>query len=82
MTLLRTVTGSHLSIECRTCEHSVLTPIEEFLQKVPNDMTVERVKKAARCSMCGRKTVEVRIVYVGNSALAIPAGIPSKPKEN
>ena len=82
MTLLRTVSGSHISIECRTCEHSVLTPIEEFLQKVPNDMTVARVKKAARCSMCGRKTVEVRIVYVGNSAKAIPAGIQSKPKDN
>ena len=80
MTLLRTVTGSHISLECRTCEHSVLTPIEEFLQKVPNDMTVARVRKAARCSMCGRQTVEVRIVYVGTSAIAIPAGIPSKPK--
>ena len=82
MTLLRTVTGSHLSMECRTCTHSVLKSVEEFLQKVPNDMTVARVKKAARCSMCGRKTVEVRIVYVGNSALAIPAGTPSKPKDN
>ena len=82
MTLLRTVSGSHISIECRTCNHSVLKSVEEFLQKVPNDMTIARVKKAARCSMCGRKTVEVRIVYVGNSALAIPAGTPSKPQGN
>ena len=79
MTLLRTITTSHLSIECRTCEHSVLKPIEEILQSVPNDMTLARLKKAARCTMCGRKTVEVRIVYVGNSALAVPAGTPSKP---
>ena len=73
MTTLSSITQNHLSLECE-CGHASLLPVSQLLETLPPDTTVHQVADRARCSRCKRKGfIEVRIVYVGASHVALEA---------
>ena len=66
MTQLQHITMNHLSFEC-PCGHSPLVPVKEMIQRYGGETTVEDVRAKARCSLCGQRLFEFRIVYRGAS---------------
>jgi hypothetical protein len=48
-------------VYCDACDRSALLD----RAKVPEGMTVEQIRKALRCSSCGSRSAEIRIVYTG-----------------
>ena len=57
---------NHLSFEC-SCGHSPLVPVTTMIERYGGETTVDAVRAKARCSLCGQKTFEFRIVYRGGS---------------
>ena len=66
MTQLQHIAAKHLSFEC-PCGHSPLIPVQEMIKRYGDETTVDAVRAKARCSSCGQKTFEFRIVYRGGS---------------
>ena len=66
MTQLQHITMNHLSFEC-PCGHSPLIPVQDMIRLYGGETTVDHVRAKARCSSCGQKTFEFRIVYCGAS---------------
>ena len=66
MTQLQHITMNHLSFEC-SCGHSPLIPVQDMIRLYGAETTVDAVRAKARCSLCGQKTYEFRIVYRGGS---------------
>ena len=66
MTQLKHITMNHLSFEC-SCGHSPLIPVTAMIERHGAETTVDAVRAKARCSLCGQKTYEFRIVYRGGS---------------
>ena len=64
MTQLKHITMNHLSFEC-PCGHSPLIPVQEMIERHGAETTVDAVRAKARCSSCGQKTFQFRIVYRG-----------------
>ena len=67
MTQLQHITMNHLSFECKSCGHSPLVPVTAMIERYGGDTTVDHVRAKARCSSCGQKSFEFRIVYRGAS---------------
>ena len=67
MTQLQHITMNHLSFECQSCGHSPLIPVQDMIGLYGGETTVDHVRAKARCSSCGQKTFEFRIVYRGGS---------------
>ena len=67
MTQLKHITMNDLSFECQSCGHSPLIPVQEMIERHGAETTVDAVRAKARCSSCGQKTFEFRIVYLGGS---------------
>ena len=65
MTQLQHTTMNHLSFECKSCGHSSLVSVQDMIERHSADTTVDHVRAKARCSSCGQKTFEFRIVYRG-----------------
>ena len=73
VTTLSSITQNHLSLECE-CGHSSLLPVSQLLETLLPETTVHQVADRARCSRCKRKGfIEMRIVYVGASHVALEA---------
>ena len=53
---------NHLSFECPS-GHAPLIPVKEMIERYGGETTVDAVRAKARCSSCGQKTFEFRIVY-------------------
>ena len=70
MTTLASIAQHHIYVECR-CGHNPLVPVAEL---APHASTVEEALDRMRCAKCGRRggIGESRIVWVGNSAAALP----------
>ena len=66
MPQLQHITMNHLSFEC-PCGHASLIPVKEMIERYGAETTVDAVRAKARCSLCGQKTYEFRIVYRGGS---------------
>ena len=66
MTQLQHITMNHLSFEC-SCGHSPLIAVQDMVRLYGGETTVDHVRAKARCSSCGQKTFEFRIVYRGGS---------------
>ena len=58
---------NHLSFECKSCGHAPLVPVTAMIERYGGETTVDHVRAKARCSSCGQKTFEFRIVYRGGS---------------
>ena len=67
MTQLQHITMNHLSFECKSGGHAPLVPVTAMIERYGGDTTVDAVRAKARCSSCGQKTFEFRIVYRGGS---------------
>ena len=67
MTQLQHISANHLSFECKSCGHSPLVPVQDMIKLDGAETTVDHVRAKARCSSCGQKTFEFRIVYRGGS---------------
>ena len=73
VTTLSSITQNHLSLECE-CGHSSLLPVSQLLETLLPETTVHQVADRARCSRCKRTGfIEMRIVYVGASHVALEA---------
>lgn len=59
-------TMNHLSFEC-PYGHSPLIPVQDMIRLYGGETTVDHVRAKARCSLCGQKAFEFRIVYRGGS---------------
>ena len=66
MTQLEHITMNHLSFES-PCGHSPLIPVQDMIRLHGAETTVDHVRAKARCSSCGQKSFEFRIVYCGGS---------------
>ena len=66
MTQLQHITMNHLSFEC-PYGHSPLIPVQDMIRLYGGETTVDHVRAKARCSCCGQKTFQFRIVYCGGS---------------
>ena len=66
MTKLKHITMNHLSFECQ-CGHSPLIPVRDMIKRYGGETSIDAVRAKARCSSCGQKTFEFRIVYCGAS---------------
>ena len=51
---------------CHRCERSVEVDHKAVLEE-QGDMTIEYFRQKVRCSECGKRTRDIRIVYVGNT---------------
>ncbi|MDC3368110.1 hypothetical protein OAV83_00625 [bacterium] len=67
MTQLKHITMNDLSFECQSCGHSPLIPVTEMIKRYGGETTVDHVRAKARCSLCGLRLFEFRIVYRGAS---------------
>lgn len=67
MTQLKHITMNDLSFECQSCGHSPLIPVQEMIKRYGGETTVDHVRSKARCSLCGQRLFEFRIVYRGAS---------------
>ena len=73
MTTLSSITQNHLSLECEG-GHASLLPLSKLLETLPPETIEHQVADRARCSRCKRKGfIEMRIVYVGASHVALEA---------
>ena len=66
MAKLKHITMNHLSFEC-LCGYSPLIAVQEMIERYGGETTLDHVRAKARCSPCGQKTFEFRIVYCGAS---------------
>ena len=78
MTQLKHITMNHLSFECKACGHSPLIPVQDMINQYGGKTTVDAVRAKARCSSCGQKTFEFRIVYRGGSYDALMGAANTK----
>ena len=67
MTQLQHISMNHLSFECKSCGHAPLVPVTAMIERYGGETTVDYVRAKARCSSCGQKSFEFRIVYRGGS---------------
>jgi hypothetical protein len=44
-----------------------LIPVKEIIKRYGGETSIDAVRAKARCSLCGQKTFEFRIVYRGGS---------------
>ena len=78
MTQLQHITMNHLSFECQSCGHSPLLAVTEMIKRYGGEISVDDVRAKARCSLCGQKTFEFRIVYRGGSYDALMGAANTK----
>ena len=64
MTQLSILKEHHIGIHCSWCNHSKLTSVAKILTMVPHDYTFQQLKRNAKCSRCGRKKADLRVLYV------------------
>ena len=67
MTQLQHISANHLSFECKSCGHAPLVPVTAMIERYDGETKVDHVRAKARCSSCGQKTFQFRIVYRGGS---------------
>ena len=67
MIQLKHITMNHLSFEWQSCGNSSFVPVKEMIQRYGGETTVDDVRAKARCSLCGQRLFEFRIVYCGGS---------------
>ena len=71
MIVLRSIYQNHLVLNC-LCSHVGKVAVKDLMPKYGEDTTVGAVEKAARCSRCrGKNISSIRIIYIGNSELAM-----------
>jgi redox-regulated HSP33 family molecular chaperone len=77
MTQLQHITMNHLNFEC-PCGHCPLIPVTEMIKRNGSETSIDAVRAKARCSFCGQKTFEFRIVYRGGSYDALMGAANTK----
>ena len=71
MIQLKNVLAHHLWLGCK-CGHSRLLSVLELVEAYGANITIEQVRRNARCTSCKAKGgIEIRIVYVGGSQHAM-----------
>jgi phage terminase large subunit GpA-like protein len=66
-TLLQTISGQGIYIECRECGHTSTLKVADMLGYLGNQATVKDVLDRIKCSKCRKKSPgEVRIVSDGD----------------
>ena len=71
MIQLKNVLAHHLSLSCK-CSHSRLLSVLELVEAYGERVTIDQVRKNARCTSCKTKGgIEIRLVYVGGSQHAM-----------
>ena len=78
MTQLQHITMNYLSFECKSCGYAPLVPVTAMIKRYSGETTVNHVRAKARCSLCGQKTFEFRIVYRGGSYDALMGAANTK----
>ena len=77
MTQLQHITMNHLSFECH-CGHSPLISVQDMIKRYGGETSIDALIAKARCSSCGQKTFEFRIVYRGGSYDALMGAANTK----
>ena len=71
MIQLKNVLAHHLWLGCK-CNHSRLLSVLELVEPYGADITIDQVRRNARCTSCNTKGgIDIRIVYVGGSYYAM-----------
>ena len=71
MIQLKNVLAHHLWLGCK-CGHSRLLSVLELVEAYGANITIEQVRRNARCTSCKAKGgIEIRLVYVGGSQHAM-----------
>ena len=71
MIQLKNVLAHHLWLGCK-CNHSRLLSVLELVEAYGDRVTIDQVRKNARCTSCKAKGgIEIRLVYVGGSQHAM-----------
>ena len=71
MIQLKNVLAHHLWLGCK-CGHSRLLSVLELVEAYGANITIEQVRRNARCTSCKAKgDIEIRLVYVGGSQHAM-----------
>ena len=71
MIQLKNVLAHHLWLGCK-CGHSRLLSVLELVEAYGDRVTIDQVRKNARCTSCKAKGgIEIRLVYVGGSQFAM-----------
>ena len=71
MIQLKNVLAHHLWLGCK-CGHSRLLSVLELVEAYGDRVTIDQVRKNARCTSCKAKGgIEIRLVYVGGSQHAM-----------
>jgi hypothetical protein len=61
-------------VYCNACDRSA--PLDR--SKVPVGMTIPQLIQALRCSSCGERSAEIRIVYTGAGGFTYASTTPSE----
>lgn len=55
----------HLYAVCVTCKRTVQLPIARLIDQVGAEVSAMEIRRRVRCSRCGERTGDIRIIYVG-----------------
>ena len=67
MILLSSIHQNHIVLNCR-CSHVGMIAVADLIEVYGEDVDVDTVGRAARCSRCHKKGItDMQIVYVGGS---------------
>jgi ribosomal protein L37E len=65
LTLADLVTQFELHAVCIHCQRMERLDLHELMSRLPSTSTVAEVRTRVCCRQCGRRTYDIRIVYVG-----------------
>ena len=70
-----TIAGKHaISGYCMTCRRHAWLDLERIAREAGGSLSLERLRRRLTCSRCGRRGVEIRLVYRPENA---PGGYPT-----
>ena len=53
---------------CTDCDRMEQIRIQALIDRFGDDLTIDSVRRRLRCTGCGQRTEDIRIVYVGENA--------------
>jgi hypothetical protein len=62
------LTCFHLYAVCTNCTRMERLNLKKLIDRLGSDHTIDRLRRRLRCSGCGERTEDIRIVYVGENA--------------
>lgn len=67
-TLIDLVERFQLYAVCSDCRRMERLPLKQMIDRLGSNLTIDEVRRRLRCCECGRRTGDIRIVYVGENA--------------